>query len=66
MEPTAIEIGGAADGEGGSTGEERVFLLPGGGEMAMVWIGPGTFMMGSPESEEGRWDAEGPVHEVEI
>ena len=32
----------------------------------MVVIPAGSFMMGSPESEEGRWDDEGPVHWVEI
>ena len=30
------------------------------------WISPGRFMMGSPESEDGRWDNEGPQHEVHI
>ena len=30
------------------------------------WIPPGEFMMGSPESERGRWDDEGPVHLVQI
>ena len=34
--------------------------------MAFVWIEPGVFQMGSPESEEGRWDDEGPLHEVEL
>ena len=29
----------------------------------MRWIPPGRFMMGSPETEDGRWDAEGPLHE---
>jgi formylglycine-generating enzyme required for sulfatase activity len=28
------------------------------------WIAPGRFMMGSPESEPGRYDSEGPQHEV--
>ena len=51
---------------GGSTGTERSFSLPGGGEMEFVWIEPGVFQMGSPESEEGRGSDEGPVHEVEI
>ena len=32
----------------------------------MVVIPAGSFMMGSPESEEGRIDNEGPVHPVEI
>ncbi|MEM9456958.1 MAG: formylglycine-generating enzyme family protein [Myxococcota bacterium] len=35
-------------------------------EQRMRWIAPGTFMMGSPESEPGRWEAEGPQHEVTI
>ncbi len=30
------------------------------------WIPPGRFMMGSPKSEEGRYDDEGPRHEVTI
>ncbi|NQT12224.1 MAG: formylglycine-generating enzyme family protein, partial [Planctomycetes bacterium] len=28
------------------------------------WMPPGTFLMGSPESEAGRWADEGPQHEV--
>ncbi|MCA8950631.1 MAG: SUMF1/EgtB/PvdO family nonheme iron enzyme [Planctomycetes bacterium] len=31
-----------------------------------VQIPAGTFAMGSPEDEDGRWDAEGPVHEVDV
>ena len=30
------------------------------------WIPPGRFLMGSPAGEEGRWDAEGPRHEVTL
>lgn len=30
------------------------------------WIPPGRFWMGSPEDEEGRWNDEGPRHEVQI
>jgi formylglycine-generating enzyme required for sulfatase activity len=30
------------------------------------WIPDGTFTMGSPETEEGRWEDEGPQHEVTI
>jgi len=30
------------------------------------WIPPGKFLMGSPDHEEGRWDNEGPQHEVAI
>jgi sulfatase modifying factor 1 len=32
----------------------------------MRWIPPGSFMMGSPETEPGRYDREGPQHEVAI
>ena len=32
----------------------------------MVEILAGSFLMGSPESEEGRYDSEGPVHRVTI
>jgi len=28
------------------------------------WCPPGRFLMGSPKDEEGRWDDEGPRHEV--
>jgi formylglycine-generating enzyme required for sulfatase activity len=30
------------------------------------WIPPGTFQMGSPEDEPGRWDDEGPRHPVTL
>jgi formylglycine-generating enzyme required for sulfatase activity len=30
------------------------------------WIPPGTFWMGSPENEPGRWDDEGPRHLVTL
>jgi formylglycine-generating enzyme required for sulfatase activity len=32
----------------------------------MVWIKPGSFMMGSPDTEKGHQADEGPVHEVRI
>ena len=32
----------------------------------MVVVPAGSFLMGSPKSEEGRYDDEGPVHRVEI
>ncbi|MBB4268004.1 formylglycine-generating enzyme family protein [Roseospira visakhapatnamensis] len=32
----------------------------------MRWIPPGRFMMGSPEDEPGRYDDEGPQHEVTL
>jgi len=45
---------------------ETTVNLPGGATMEMVWIEPGTFTMGAPDTEEGRWEDEGPQHEVEI
>ena len=32
----------------------------------MRWIPPGRFLMGSPDGEEGRYDDEGPRHEVTL
>ena len=43
-----------------------LLTLPGGALLEMVRIPPGTFQMGSPPSEQGRYDNEGPVHEVTI
>ena len=40
--------------------------LPGGALMEFVRIDAGTFQMGSPDTEGGRYPDEGPVHEVEI
>lgn len=51
---------------GGTGGIEQTFLLPGGVEMEFVKIERGVFQMGSPDTEEGHSDNEGPVHEVEI
>jgi formylglycine-generating enzyme required for sulfatase activity len=48
------------------TGQTLTARLPGGATMEFVWIEPGTFMMGSPESEEGRSDNEGLQHKVTI
>ena len=49
------------------TGEVGVFRLPGGAEIEMVWIEPGTFMMGADRGQIG-YDAERahPQHEVTI
>src|SRR5208337_3266628 len=38
----------------------------GGVTQKLRWIPPGKFVMGSPDHEEGRWDDEGPQHEVAI
>ena len=36
----------------------KTITLPGGEKMEMVWCPPGTFVMGSPESEKGRTSRE--------
>ena len=57
----------ADDGQGSGGGEGVLTAtLPGGATMDFVWIEPGTFLMGSPESEPGRYSSEGPQHEVTI
>ncbi len=35
-------------------------------EENMVWIEGGEFMMGSPKDEKGRFESEGPLHEVRL
>ncbi len=47
-------------------GEARQVDLGKGVKLDLVWIPPGEFMMGSPESEEERFGDEGPQHRVEL
>ncbi len=47
-------------------GVTRTILLPGNVPLDMVWIPAGTFMIGSPEEEQGRWVNEGPQHQVTL
>jgi formylglycine-generating enzyme required for sulfatase activity len=49
-----------------NTGDVATFDLAGDATIEMVWIEPGTFMMGSPPSEPGRYPDEGPQHQVTI
>lgn len=49
-------------GQGKRAGETKTIALPGGAAMEMVWCPPGTFMMGSPETEEGRTGRESRSH----
>ncbi|MEW6753046.1 MAG: formylglycine-generating enzyme family protein [Candidatus Latescibacterota bacterium] len=47
--------------------EGKTVTLPGGAaRMEFVWIEPGTFVMGSPQTEDGRFEDEGPQHEVRL
>jgi formylglycine-generating enzyme len=43
-----------------------VFAACGGDTYPVVWIEPGTFTMGSPDTEPGRLDWEGPQHSVTL
>ena len=45
-------------GVGTKTGETKTITLPGGATMEMIYVSPGSFMMGSPSSEDGRNDDE--------
>jgi formylglycine-generating enzyme required for sulfatase activity len=50
-----------------SPGDTLTVNLPVGSvDMAFVYIPSGTFTMGSPSSEVGRFDDEGPLHQVTI
>jgi formylglycine-generating enzyme required for sulfatase activity len=55
----------AADWGRDPFGAWAVFQV-GGVTQKLRWIPPGRFLMGSPDNEEGRWDNEGPQHEVAI
>lgn len=54
----------AGDGIPGFEGLTAV--LPGGALMHFAWVAPGSFTMGSPDSEAGRSSDEGPQRQVEI
>jgi formylglycine-generating enzyme required for sulfatase activity len=54
------------DNKGSKAGKTRSFEIYPGVQMEFVWIPPGVFKMGSPESERCHKKHEGPVHKVEI
>jgi formylglycine-generating enzyme required for sulfatase activity len=62
-EVATADLGGA---EQPQTGEVTTADLGGGVKMDLVWLPTGSFQMGSPDSESGRTDDEGPVHTVEL
>lgn len=45
-------------------GKDLVVDMGGGVKMEFAWIAPGSFIMGSPEDQEGRSYNEGPQHKV--
>ena len=48
----------AAEAKRPKQGETMTMTLPGGATMEMIYVAPGSFTMGSPESEDGREDDE--------
>lgn len=54
-----------ADAQPHVTGDLKKIVLPGGVEMEMIYCAPGSFMMGSPENEDGRFEDE-PLHHVTL
>lgn len=40
------------------TGDTKTIILPGGAKMEMIWCAPGSFLMGSPKTEDGRFEDE--------
>lgn len=55
----------ASDADEDEFGRWAEFTL-GGARQRMRWIERGAFTMGSPEGEAGRWEDEGPQHEVTL
>ena len=55
-----------SSGDGIQTGDLLTVEVPGGESMEFVWIGPGSFTMGSPPEEPMRSRHEGPQQEVTI
>ena len=47
------------------TGTVKTLILPGGAKMDMIYVAPGSFMMGGPESEKGRYKDE-TLHRVTL
>jgi formylglycine-generating enzyme required for sulfatase activity len=50
----------------GTGGQEVTVTLAGGIPLTIVRIPAGTFQMGSPDSERGRFSGEGPLHQVTL
>ena len=54
----AIDVTNGNMGIGTVSGETKTITLPGGATMEMIYVAPGSFMMGSPSSEDGRFYCE--------
>ena len=46
-------------------GESKTITLPGGAKLELIWCASGSFVMGSPKTEIGRFDDE-PQHDVTL
>jgi eukaryotic-like serine/threonine-protein kinase len=64
--PGAVEADGATKSDSASAPETLQDEFVNSIGMKLRLIKPGTFVMGSPKNEAGRWKEEGPEHEVEI
>jgi len=62
---TDADFDGATGGRG-TPADSITVTLSGSATMDFVYVAPGVFAMGSPSSEVGRYDWEGPQHEVTI
>lgn len=62
----ASPVRGAISEEGEDAHGRFVMVTLGEVVQRFRWVAPGKFMMGSPASEAGRWEDEGPQHEVEL
>ncbi len=63
--PPAAKPAWASNTDSDKYGRWAEFAL-GGVTQRMRWCGPGAFTMGSPADEPGRFDDEGPQHEVRL
>ena len=59
-----LSFSGGRSHEAGA--DHKSVILPGNVPLQLRWIPPGTFKMGSAESEAGRDADEGPLHEVTL
>ena len=67
LKPNFVSVTAGSGGEGeGEPSQTTTVTLPGNVPLEMVWCPPGTFMMGSPDSEVGRNADEGPQHQVTL
>lgn len=57
-QPVASKAAPLAAAGSRRTGDTKTIILPGGAKMEMIWCAPGAFLMGSPKTEDGRFDDE--------